>query len=254
MTTALIVLAHPDPGSFNGAWAEASAQACRALGYEVLESDLCAMGFDAVEGRRHFPGYAADRAFDPLKAQEEAAGAGTIPADVAREIDKVRAANLLILHFPIWWFAPPAVLKGWFDRVLLHGVLHSVDQRFDSGLCRGKRALFCVTTGASAAESGPDGKEGDLRLLLWPVAQTLRYLGVGVFEPEPVHGVHGYFEGAEEQALRARLTGVLDGQRAMLDGLADRPLMRFNADTDFDADGRLTPDSPSYSPFIRHPS
>lgn len=254
MTTTLIVLAHPDPGSFNGAWAEASAQACRARGSEVLESDLCAMGFDAVEGRRHFPFYDGARAFDPLKAQEEAAGAGAIPADVADEIDKLRRAELVIFHFPIWWFAPPAVLKGWFDRVLLHGDLHTVDQRFDTGMFRGKRALICATTGASAAESGPDGKEGDIRLLLWPVAQTLRYLGFTVLQPELVHGVHGYFEGAEEAALRARLAGVLDGQRALLDGLADRPLMRFNADTDFDADGRLKPDSPSHSPFIRHRS
>jgi NAD(P)H dehydrogenase (quinone) len=254
MTNTLIVLAHPDPGSFNGAWAEASARACRAIGHDVLVSDLCAMGFDAVEGRSQFPGYAVDRPFDPLKAQEEAAEAGEVPADVAGEIDKIRAADLVILHFPIWWFAPPAVLKGWLDRVLLHGGLHSVDQRFDAGLCRGKQALFCATTGASAAECGPDGKEGDVRLLLWPVAQTLRYLGVEVYEPELVHGVHGYFEGAEDQALRARLSGVLDGQQALLDGLTDRPLMRFNADTDFDADGRLKPDCPSYSPFIRHPS
>ncbi|MGI3185476.1 NAD(P)H-dependent oxidoreductase [Nioella aestuarii] len=252
MTTTLIVLAHPDPGSFNGAWAEASARACRKLGHEVLVSDLCAMGFDAVEGRRHFPTYAEDRAFDPLKAQEEAAGAGTIPADVAAEIGKLTRADLVILHFPIWWFAPPAVLKGWFDRVLLHGRLHTVDQRFDTGMFRGKRALFCVTTGASAAESGHDGKEGDIHLLLWPMAQTLRYLGFTVLQPEAVHGVHGYFEGVEEQALRARLGAVLDGQADLIAGLEKRPEIAFNADADFDADGRLKPDSPSHSPFIRH--
>ena len=252
MTTTLIVLAHPDPGSFNGAWAEASANACRALGHEVLKSDLCAMGFDAVEARAHFPGYAAGRTFDPLKAQEEAAEAGTIPADVAAEMDKLRHADLVIFHFPIWWFAPPAVLKGWFDRVLLHGQLHTVDQRFDAGLFRGRRALFCVTTGASAAECGPDGKEGDIELLLWPVAQTLRYLGFAVLQPEVANGVHGYFEGAEDQALRARLKAVLDGQQDLLAGLGTRPVVAFNRDDDFDAEGRLKPDSPSHSPFIRH--
>lgn len=252
MSTTLIVLAHPEPGSFSGAWAGASARAGRVLGHEVLQSDLCAMGFDAVEGRAHFPDHAADRAFDPLMAQEEAASAGRIPVDVAAEIDKLERADQVIFHFPIWWFAPPAVLKGWFDRVFLHGRLHSVERRFDTGLCRGKRALFCVTTGASAAESGPDGKEGDARLLLWPVAQTLRYLGFDVCEPELVHGVHGYFEGAEEQALRSRLSAVLDRQQAVLERMRTRPLMGFNADTDFDAQGRLKPDSPSHSPFIRH--
>lgn len=252
MATALIVLAHPDRGSFNGAWADASARACQALGHEVVQSDLCGMGFDAVEGRRHFPHYSDARALDPLQAQEEAAEAGRIPADVAAEIDKLTRADLVVFHFPIWWFAPPAVLKGWFDRVLLHGALHTVDRRFDTGLCRGKRALFCVTTGASEAESGPDGKEGDLRLLLWPAAQTLRYLGFDIFEPETVHGVHGYAEGAEKAALRARLSGILDGQQGVLETLPTRPLMGFNADSDFDAEGRLKPGSPSHSPFIRH--
>lgn len=252
MTTTLIVLAHPDPGSFNGAWADASTRACKALGHQVLVSDLCSMGFEAVEGRRHFPGYSAERAFDPLKAQEEAAQAHEIPADVVAEITKIKAADLVIFHFPIWWFAPPAVLKGWLDRVLLHGGLHTVDERFDTGRCRGKRALFCVTTGASEAECGPDGKEGDIQLLLWPLAQTLRYLGFDLFEPKLVHGVHGYFEGAEEAVLQARLGAVLTGQQALLEALDRRPLMLFNADSDFDAKGRLLPDSPSYSPFIRH--
>jgi len=252
MTTTLIVLAHPDRRSFNGAWAEASATACAALGHQVLWSDLGAMGFDAVEGRGHYDGYGAARSFDPLKAQEEAAEAGQIPADVAVEIDKLRQANLVIFHFPIWWFTPPAVLKGWFDRVFLHGALHTVDQRFDSGLFGGKRALFCVTTGASAAESAHNGKEGDIQLLLWPTAQTLRYLGYSVLRPEVVHGVHGYYEGAEETALRQRLRAVLDGQRGMLAGLDARAALAFNADSNFDAEGRLTPDSPSHSPFIRH--
>ena len=73
MTTTLIVLAHPDRRSFNGAWAEATAEASKALGHAVLWSDLASMGFDPVESARHYPGYSGDRAFDPLKAQEEAA-------------------------------------------------------------------------------------------------------------------------------------------------------------------------------------
>ncbi len=250
MTTTLIVLAHPEPGSFNGAWAEATRAACEALGDTVLMSDLCAMGFDAVEASRHYPGWAGG--FDPLKAQEDAAASGDLPQDVAGEVAKLRAADRVVFHFPMWWFAPPAVLKGWFDRVLVHGALHSVEERFDTGLFRGKSALFCVTTGATEVESGLGGKEGDVRMLLWPAAYTLRYLGFSVLEPVVVHGVHGYFEGDEEQALQRRLRSVLTAQRDLIAGLDERARMRFNADDDFDAEGRLKPDRPSYSPFIRH--
>ena len=250
MATTLIVLAHPEPGSFNGAWAEATRAACKALGDTVLMSDLCTMGFDAVESARHYPSWSGG--FDPLKAQEAAAETGSLPEDVARETAKLRAADRVVFHFPLWWFAPPAVLKGWFDRVLVHGALHSVEERFDTGQFRGRTALFCVTTGATEAESAFDGKEGDVRMLLWPVAYTLRYLGFSVLEPRAVHGVHGYFEGAEEEALQARLRWVLGAQKDLIARFEELPRMRFNADDDFDAEGRLKPDRRSYSPFVRH--
>lgn len=249
MTTTLIVLAHPSRQSFNGAWAKASAAACEAAGHEVLWSDLSAHQFEAVEGARHF-GQDPAGPFDPLKAHEAAVAAGTVPLDMAAEVAKIRQADQIIFHFPLWWFAPPAVLKGWFDRALVHGDLHTVEERFETGRCCGKRALFCVTTGASAAECGPGGKEGDVRLLLWPSAYTLRYLGFDVYQPEVVHGVHGYFEGAEEAALQARLTGVLEGQAGLVAGLDERALMRFNADSDFDESGRLKAGGESFSAFI----
>lgn len=103
-----------------------------------------------------------------------------------------------------------------------------MDRRFDSGLLRGKRALFCVTTGARASETGPDGKEGETRLLLWPLAYTLRYCGMDVAEPVLTHGVHGYHEGARKADLEARLARVLADQRAVIATLETRPLLPFN--------------------------
>lgn len=248
--TTLIVLAHPERGSFCGAWAEASAEAAEAEGDRVLWSDLYRMGFHPAEGPGRYG--APPSPFDTLKAQEQAAASGDLPADVMAEVEKIRAADRIVFHFPIWWFAPPAMLKGWCDRALVHGLLHDVDRRFDTGLLRGKRALFCVTAGARDSEAGPDGKEGETRLLLWPLAHTLRYCGMDVAEALIVHGVHGYNKGARKAALEARLRAVLADQRGVIAGLGARPLMPFNTDADFDAEGRLRRDAPSHWPFIRH--
>lgn len=252
MTTTLIVLAHPEPASFNGAWADATQAACTALGHTVLRSDLVEMGFDPVEQARCYPIGLADGPFDPLKAQETAAAHGTLPPDVTSEIDKLTRADIVVFHFPIWWFAPPAILKGWFDRVLAHGALHTVDRRFDTGQLTGKKALFCVTTGSVEAESAFNGKEGDIQMLLWPAAYTLRYLGMTVLEPEILHGVHGYHKGDKRRSLQNRLTQALDHHHDVMAGLEKRPPILFNSDADFDENGRLLPDRPSFSAFIRH--
>ncbi|SOH94071.1 NAD(P)H dehydrogenase (quinone) [Monaibacterium marinum] len=248
MTTTLIVLARPGQGSFNASWAQASADASIALGHTVLWSDLDAMGFDPVERPEH---YALPRTgFDPLMAQENAAASDDFPPDVQAEITKVRAADLIILHFPIWWFAPPAILKGWTERVLAHGALHDTSQRLDTGRARDKSVAFCVSTGSRAEESGPDGKEGDVRMLLWPLAYTMRYLGMDVMRPQVVHGVHGYNRGDRLVQLQQRLGQTLAGQQALIAGFDALPRLSFNRDDEFDADGRLRADAPQHSAFI----
>ncbi|MDP4991079.1 MAG: NAD(P)H-dependent oxidoreductase [Marivita lacus] len=252
MPTTLVVLAHPERRSFNGAWSDATETAARAQGDRVLRSDLCQMGFDPVEGVHHYTDWPEKTAFDPLKAQERAAGTGTTPSDVQVEVDKIKQADRLVLHFPLWWFAPPAILKGWFDRAFQHGALHDTNMRFDSGTRRGKQALMCVTTGSNASESAHDGKEGDINLLLWPTAYTLRYLGFDVLEPVVVHGVHGYHRGDRKVHLTERLNAALLAQAGVLAGLGTRPRLPFNADTDFDQNGQLRCDKPSVTPFIRH--
>ena len=237
MPNHFIISAHPNPKSFIGAWASASARAAAELG-AVAVSDLYAMQFDPVE-----------RASNPLETQYRASAGSAWADDVALEIDKIRAADVIVFHFPIWWFGAPAILKGWLDRCLVHGGLHDVDHRFDRGFCRGKTALFCVSTGATEVEVGPAGKEGRLDLLLWPLAYTLRYCGFEIADPVAVHGVHGYWEGAQKAALEARLTRVLDGQPAVIRTLAARRRWRFNADTDFDTAGQLHPDAERIWPF-----
>ena len=245
--TTLIVLAHPGTTSFNAQWAKATATACDD---EVLWSDLCSMGFDPVEKASHYG--ASSNNFDPLSAQSEAADANRLPKDVEAEIAKIKAADRLVFHFPLWWFGPPAILKGWTDRCLTHGAMHTSDARFDNGLCKGKEALFCVTTGSSAVESGPDGKEGDTNMHLWALAYTLKYCGFTVKQPQLFHGIHGYFKGDAQLNLEQRCSDALTAQQGIINSWNERPEITFNADSDFDQEGRLKPTAPSHSAFIKN--
>lgn len=251
MVKTLIVLAHPDKKSFNGQWAEASCSASAALGHEVLQSDLVQMGFDPVERADHYQLPDMDP-FDVLRVQEAASETDALPHDVATEIAKIEVADRVIFHFPMWWFAPPAILKGWFERVLANGAMHSTDERFDTGRCRHKTALFCVTTGSSAVQGAPDGKEGDSQMLLWPLAQSLRYLGFSILRPITVSGVHSYHKDTAAEALAQRLQKTLADHPGTIANFDNLPRLHFNKDTDFTRQGQLKPDAPSHSEFIRH--
>ena len=102
----LILLAHPDPASFNHALAAAAAESLRALGHEVLVQDLCAEGFDPVMPAAEFPKNA------------------TLSPDIARRCAELASADGLIVVHPNWWGQPPAILKGWIDRVVRNGVAY----------------------------------------------------------------------------------------------------------------------------------
>ncbi|MCL4500598.1 MAG: NAD(P)H-dependent oxidoreductase [Deltaproteobacteria bacterium] len=95
-----LILAHPNPASFNHAIARAARQTLEHLGHQVSFHDLYAEGFD------------------PLLPREEIDREAALPEflqDHCREI--MQADGLVIVH-PNWWGQPPAILKGWIDRVL----------------------------------------------------------------------------------------------------------------------------------------
>src|ERR1700736_2528074 len=117
----LIVHAHPEPASFNMALTRAATDALRDAGHEVVLSDLYAERFDPAAGRHDFTTVAAPSPFHYQSEQAYAAEHGGFAAEIRREQERVLGADLLILQFPLWWGAPPAILKGWFERVLAYG-------------------------------------------------------------------------------------------------------------------------------------
>jgi putative NADPH-quinone reductase len=135
----LVVVAHPKPASFNHALAAAATDALRTLGHEVTVQDLCADGFD------------------PLLPAAEFAKDAVLPTDIARRCAELAAADGLILVHPNWWGQPPAVMKGWIDRVVRPGVAYEFRIRADDkpgpvGLLK-VRAALVLNTGNTPLEA-----------------------------------------------------------------------------------------------------
>lgn len=180
----LVVLAHPEPRSFNGALRDTTVATMTQHGHVVEQSDLYAMGFDPVCGPDRFADHVAGQFFNVQAAQRAAVRAGTQSADVHREQGKLLRADLLILHFPIWWFALPAILKGWIDRVFAVEATYGGGRWFDNGVFRGKRALICTTTGARSDRFAERGLFGPIDWLLHPLrVGTLNFCGFDTLEP-----------------------------------------------------------------------
>lgn len=249
---ALILLAHPEPRSFNAHLAMQAAEQLRHDHLQVDMVDLYAAGFDPLEAAWHHPRRLQPERFDAQREQRYSAEHDQLPADVQRHLQLLRAADLVILQFPLWWFAAPAILKGWLDRVLVYGPMYNSRQRHEHGVMRGKRALLSVTTGSSARACALDGREGDTRLLLWPLMYSLRYVGFEVMEPHVVHGVRS---GLPAERMQAHDEALAMATRNYLERLArwrQWPLVPFNDSEDFEDGVVLRAEATTHSPFIRH--
>lgn len=247
-----IVLAHPESKSFNGDLARASKAKLSAAGWNVTLSDLYAMGFDPCEGPENYTARSDPDRFDAQREQRFNADNDSTPADVEEEKQRLIHSDLLIVHFPLWWFGAPAIFKGWIDRVFVYGSVYRSTMRHDTGLCRGKKMVACVTTGSSREACSHSGREGDTRLHLWPILYSFRYIGFDVLKPKIFHGIGGVAiaDGAEDG---------LDGLRRytqeweqILGNISDRKNTPYNGDEEYDDLKRLVDDAPEYSPFISH--
>jgi NAD(P)H dehydrogenase (quinone) len=231
----LIVYAHPEPRSFNGALKDLAVATLRSAGHEVQVSDLYAMTFEPVVGPADFHGERADpEVLSIPREQTRAYEAGTLAPDIVAEQDKLRWAELVILQFPLWWFGMPAILKGWADRVFARGFAYVAGRKYGTGLLRGKLAMVSVTTGTSADTYAPDGIDGDILTVLWPIHNGLfRYTGFDVLEPFVAY-MPGRI-GPDERAAQ------LAAYRARLLALADTPRLFFHPAADYGPNERLKP-------------
>lgn len=185
----LIVLAHPELQSFNGALFEIAIATLRAAGHTVVTSDLHRLGFNPVSDRSNFT-TVQDPAFLKLQAEElHATETHGFAPELEAEIAKVEAADLMIWQFPLWWFSVPAILKGWVDRVFAMGRAYGGGRVYEAGMFRGKRALLSLTTGGPEGAYAPEGFNGDLQAILRPIHRgMLEFTGFEVLAPQVHYG------------------------------------------------------------------
>lgn len=249
-----IVLAHPERKSFNGLLADTTRSNLSAAGWDVTLSDLYGMGFDPCEAEQHYSVRADDHRFHAQTEQRFSADNDATPNEIAQEIGNLLGCDLLVVHFPLWWFGMPAIMKGWLDRVFVYGKMYRSEMRYDAGICAGKRMIACVTTGASADACSFNGRESDTRLLMWPLLFPFRYVGFDVLEPEILHGIGGVAFAEGHEGATSGVDQFTQHWSDQLAKISDRPVTPYNRDDEFDEDKRLMPDAPAHSPFISHTS
>jgi NAD(P)H dehydrogenase (quinone) len=185
----LVVLAHPEPLSFNAALAAEAVTTLREAGHEVAFSDLCRKGFQPVSDRRNFRSLADPSYFKQQIEERHATELDAFAADIDAEWALLEGCDLLIWQFPLWWFGLPAILKGWVDKVFAFERVYGGNRGiYETGYFRGRRALLSLTTGGPPSAYATDGFNGDLDAVLRPIQRgMLRFVGFDVLSPNVVH-------------------------------------------------------------------
>jgi putative NADPH-quinone reductase len=101
-----VILAHPDPQSFNHAIAKTAVTRIQKNGHGVNYHDLYAEQFDSILPSAEIPADAI------------------LPPEIETHCHEIKTADGVIIIHPNWWGQPPAILKGWIDRVIRPGVAY----------------------------------------------------------------------------------------------------------------------------------
>ncbi len=132
----LIIFGHPNPDSFNGLILNKIKNKLTEKGYEFIVKNLYDSNFNPMLSMGDF-----------IKMTSK-----TVSDDVALEHSDIGWAEAIVLIYPVWWSGPPAIVKGWFDRVLTEGFAftYKTDGSHE-GLLKDKQA-FIFSTSAMTLE------------------------------------------------------------------------------------------------------
>jgi putative NADPH-quinone reductase len=168
VTQALVLFAHPCPESFSAALHGTVVKTLSQRGWDVDDCDLNAEGFSPVLTEAERRGY-----------HEEPENIGP----VAEYVDRVRAAEALVMVFPVWNFGYPAILKGFLDRVFLPGVSFRLeDGKVKPNLTHIRKLAAVTTYGGSRTRAFlvGDPPRKCVTRAVWHVCrpQKMRYLAL----------------------------------------------------------------------------
>ncbi len=220
----LIVYAHHEPSSYVAAMKNTAVATLSAKGHNVLVSDLYGQGFNPAAQKWDFVSTSGGHFNYMLEQRHAAALDMAFSPDILAEIQKVKAADMVMFITPIWWFSVPAILKGWFDRVLAMGVFWDGGKIYENGLLRGKQAMILASGGGPEHYYQPSGlHRASITQILHPINHgTLAFCGLNVHEPYVVLGVLG--------GEQARLENALKEIEFRLEHLEDSPQWLINFD------------------------
>lgn len=168
MTRALVLFAHPCPESFSAALHGVVVDRLRARGWDVDDCDLNAEGFQPVLTEAERRGYH---------------DVGPNLAPVQPYVDRLLAAQALVLVFPVWNFGFPAILKGFFDRVFLPGLSFRLeDGKVKPNLTHIRKLAAVTTYGGTRLRAllAGDPPRHVVKRAVWHVTRpdTMRYLAL----------------------------------------------------------------------------
>lgn len=135
MTRAFVLYAHPCPESFNAAVHKVVLDTLTHRGWEVDNCDLNAEGFNPVLTELERRNYHEEPDnVNPVKSY----------------VERLQAADVLVMVFPVWNFGYPAIMKGFLDRVFLPGVSFKLQHGgIRPGLTNIKKLAACSTYGGT---------------------------------------------------------------------------------------------------------
>jgi len=128
-----VILAHPDLGSFNHAISQTVVEQLENNGHGVFFHDLYGEGFD------------------PLLFSKEIPKDASLPQVIREHCEEISEAEGIIIVHPNWWGQPPAILKGWIDRVIRPGIAYEFlegdsGEGVPNGLLKAKTAIVFNTS------------------------------------------------------------------------------------------------------------
>lgn len=138
----LIIFGHPNQDSFNGLILSTIKNKLIEKGYEFIVKNLYDSNFNPMLTMGDF-----------IKMKN-----GTVTDDVAIEQLDIGWAEAIVFVYPVWWSGPPAIIKGWCDRVLTDGFAftYKTDGSHE-GLLKDKRAFVFSTSAMSQQEMDQSG-------------------------------------------------------------------------------------------------